>query len=368
MITASRPREEANRLAALRATALLETPHDYALDYVTNMGARLFDVPICMISLVDAKRQWIKSCVGLDVSEMARSTSFCGHVVANGRLLVIEDALRDVRFADNPWVVGSPRIRFYAGYPIRAVTGEVLGTVCLIDTRPRELSPPQLRMLREFTALAQTTMLTRKLSAARAAPASEVEVGRGEPMIDPVLGIWSRGGIEAIAEQQSQRSLQCHRPLSILILALDHFPYIIDSHGHLIGDRALRAVARELWADLRATDDIGRFGDDKLLLVLQNTTGVEAERLARRINEAVVLLRLDVPVGSAGCSVRIDCTVTIGGAERSATSQVPVHDLIRCATLALHTARERGGNCVVLGEAARIPKDASAAEDLSVRC
>ena len=350
MIAPAIPRDETVRLAALCDSGLLGVPDDYPLDCVTNIGARLFDVPMCMLSLVDADRQWFASCVGLDVQHTPRDVSFCGHVVADRRSMVVEDTLLDVRFADNPLVVGYPRIRFYAGYPIRAATGEVIGSLCVLDTRPREFAPRQHKLLRELAVLAQSTIATRQTSAAQSALIAKLAAARRESMIDPLLRVWNRSGITAIIEQTHQSSSHRGEPYCVLMLDLDHFKRINDSHGHLIGDRVLKSLARELRSGLRSSDNLGRFGGDEFLIVLPKTTGAEAERSARRINDVVSQLRVEVAMEANGCTVSIGCSVSVGVAEWSARSGESVEQLIHRADMALLAAKQAGRNAASLSK------------------
>ena len=149
------PDNEAQRLAALRALDILDTPPEERFDRITRIAARLMDVPIALVSLVDANRQWFKSCIGLDASETPRGISFCGHAILESEALVIADALADPRFADNPLVAGEPRIRFYVGQPLAAVDGSRLGTLCLIDRKPRQMSASDFQALRDLAHLVE---------------------------------------------------------------------------------------------------------------------------------------------------------------------------------------------------------------------
>ena len=144
---------EIYRLAVLRSYGVLDSPVDSAFDALTRLVARLFDVPIVLISLMDEERQWFKSSIGFDVCETARDVSFCRHVVEDGAPLVVPDAREDARFADNPLVTGAPHVRFYAGAPLRAPEGVTLGTLCLIDTETREFSDEDRAQLSELAAL-----------------------------------------------------------------------------------------------------------------------------------------------------------------------------------------------------------------------
>ena len=149
------PPNEVERLAALRALQLLDTPSEERFDRITRLAARLFDVPITLVSLVDANRQWFKSCQGLPVSETPRGVSFCAHAILGDDALVVPDARLDPRFADNPLVVGEPGVRFYAGQPLHDLTGHRLGTLCLVDRRPRHLDAPDLAALRDLAVWAE---------------------------------------------------------------------------------------------------------------------------------------------------------------------------------------------------------------------
>lgn len=146
------PANEAERLAALARLEILDTPADAAFDELTGLAAELFDVPIALVSLIDRARQWFKSRHGLCVSETARDAALCSHVVHAGEMLVVEDALADARFADNPLVVGEPRLRFYAGAPVRSDEGYVLGTLCVIDRRPRRFDERSRTRLRQLAS------------------------------------------------------------------------------------------------------------------------------------------------------------------------------------------------------------------------
>ena len=141
------PDNEAERLAALYELLILDTPPEERYDKIARFAADEFDVPIVLVSLLDTNRQWFKASVGTDLCETAREYSFCSHVILRDEILVIPDAQDDPRFADNPMVVGPPHIRFYAGAPLATAPGIRLGTLCLIDRRPRTLDALELGIL-----------------------------------------------------------------------------------------------------------------------------------------------------------------------------------------------------------------------------
>lgn len=147
MTPAPLPSDEPQRLAALRALLILDTPPEQRFDRIVGFAATEFDMPIALISLVDADRQWFKARTGLQACETARDISFCGHAIVGAALFVIEDACADPRFADNPLVTGEPFVRFYAGAPLQLPSGARVGTLCLMDTRPRTLDGDERAIL-----------------------------------------------------------------------------------------------------------------------------------------------------------------------------------------------------------------------------
>ncbi|TCP15193.1 PAS domain S-box-containing protein/diguanylate cyclase (GGDEF)-like protein [Crenobacter luteus] len=149
------PPDETQRLAALHALDILDTAADATLDRVTRTAARLFRVPVALVSLIDAERQWFKSRVGLDVAETPRELSFCGHAILADATLVVEDAAADPRFCGNPLVDGGPRIAFYAGHPLHSRDGHRLGTLCLIDHVPRRFDEDDVAALVDLAKLAE---------------------------------------------------------------------------------------------------------------------------------------------------------------------------------------------------------------------
>jgi signal transduction histidine kinase/CheY-like chemotaxis protein len=158
MINPSFPPDEELRLHALRNLNILDTDAEERFDRLTRLAQRLLNVPIVLVSLVDSNRQWFKSCQGLDARETARSISFCGHAILEDCIFIISDALCDPRFADNPLVTGKPNIRFYAGQPLKALNGSRVGTLCVIDTKPRNLTQTDIDSLKDLGILVETEL------------------------------------------------------------------------------------------------------------------------------------------------------------------------------------------------------------------
>lgn len=150
MLEPPTPWDEAKRIARLRSLQILDTPAEERFDRITRTAMAIFKVPIALLSLIDSDRQWFKSCHGLPVRETSREVSFCGHTILRNDPLIVEDATQDERFATNPLVRSDPSIRFYAGWPIRLDEGSALGTLCVIDRKPRVLSLEEIAILEDL--------------------------------------------------------------------------------------------------------------------------------------------------------------------------------------------------------------------------
>ncbi len=152
------PPDEANRLAALRALEVLDTDPQPELDALVKAASLVCEVPISLVSLVDARRQWFKANVGLNATETPRDISFCGHAILGQDVFEVDDTAADLRFAGNPLVTGQPEIRFYAGAPIRLSDGSAVGTLCVIDRKPHHLNPAQRAVLQQLATVAASLL------------------------------------------------------------------------------------------------------------------------------------------------------------------------------------------------------------------
>ena len=159
------PPNETARQEALTRYAILDTPPEAGFERVTRLAARLFEVPIALVSLVDQERQWFKSCVGLDVNSTERDAAFCAHAILKDEVFIVPDATADPRFHDNPLVTGAPFIRFYAGAPLITPDGLRLGSLCVMDKVPRTFSPAQAEVLQDLAAMVMEALEARHTNA-----------------------------------------------------------------------------------------------------------------------------------------------------------------------------------------------------------
>lgn len=180
---------EVSRILQLHALGLLDSPPEPVFDRVTRLLARSLDVPIALVSLVDAHRQWFKSSVGVSVQETPREIAFCDHAIRGRDTLVVEDARQDTRFAGNPLVTGAPNIRFYAGVPLCTRSGHALGTLCAIDDRPRQLSAEQRLILEDLAQILASEIQMREAALLGRAGAEQADraLGRSEARFQAVF-------------------------------------------------------------------------------------------------------------------------------------------------------------------------------------
>ena len=161
---ACKPINEEQRLKALSEYRILGSRPEEAYDSITRIASLACNVPIALISLVDRERQWFKSKVGLTVNETSRDISFCAHTILNPDPMVVEDALFDQRFKDNPLVTQEPHIRLYAGFPLETPTEDRLGTLCVIDRIPKSLTNTQFKIMQELANQVVVQLELRKRS------------------------------------------------------------------------------------------------------------------------------------------------------------------------------------------------------------
>lgn len=155
MKTPEIPENEAQRLLDLVAHNILDTKAEERFDRITRLAQRTFKVPIALVSIVDKDRQWFKSRCGLDAEQTPRDISFCGHAILGDSVFAVENALEDERFRDNPLVTGPPNIRFYAGCPLSSAQGYKLGTLCIIDDKPRSFDVENKALLASFAEMVE---------------------------------------------------------------------------------------------------------------------------------------------------------------------------------------------------------------------
>lgn len=266
MIPPPFPADEAERLEVLRSLELLDTPAEERFDRMTRIACALFQVPIALVSLIDEDRQWLKSCSGLEgVTQTSRDISFCGHAILGDEVFVIENALEDERFFDNPLVTDAPYIRFYAGCPLLAPNGHKLGTLCIIDREARKFDTEQRQNLRDLASVVEREISLTELLA-----------------IDELTRLPNHLGFTLIARAQLALVQRHRSPAAMAMFDLEGLGERDSPQAKKMNENMLRRFARALEGECSATDSFGRTGDGEFLAFFGDSDrlGVE-QRIAR---------------------------------------------------------------------------------------
>ncbi|WP_416396461.1 sensor domain-containing diguanylate cyclase [Allohahella sp. A8] len=273
MIKPELPANEAERLHALRTLEILDTSHEERFDRVTRMARRMFGVEISLVSLVDEERQWFKSKQGLEVSETPKEISFCGHAINQDGLFIIPNAIEDERFSNNPLVTDAPNIRFYAGYPLKLRQGINLGTLCLIDSKPKHLSEEDKELLRDLGAMIEQEIRSIQMAT-----------------LDELTLISNRRGFLTLAEHSQKVCRRKKTSMSVVLFDLNKFKAINDNYGHHEGDFALRQFAEVMGSVFRESDVIGRLGGDEFVVMLSDCTNDGVTIILDRFKEEMDMM------------------------------------------------------------------------------
>lgn len=259
------PDDEVNRLTCLQSLKLLDSEFEERFDRVTRLAKKLFQVDIALVSLVDEHRQWFKSSQGVDVRETPRDISFCGHAILERKILYIPDATKDQRFFDNPLVTDAPNIRFYAGRPIISPDGEPIGTLCIIDSKPKQLDDDDFDTLNDLANLIEDEVFTTL-----------------DATTDELTNLTNRRGLLQLAEQQVRFCSRHFMPLVLVYFDIDKFKAINDQFGHDLGDQALVAFAKNLFSSFRSSDILSRIGGDEFVVLLSQVSEADVEEILSR--------------------------------------------------------------------------------------
>jgi len=281
------PLDEARRLAALYATRLLGSPPEDAFDRITRMATRLLKMPIALVSLVDKDIQWFKSRQNFAPTESPRATSFCGHAILDHEPLLVPDALRDPRFADNPLVTGEQHVRFYAGVQLYSIDRMAIGTLCVLDRVPRTITPDELEILRDLARMVEGLIQHRQLASAARSLYTYLDLDPGNPELSDAAGqvefLLNHDVLTGLANRQSLvRAVQKHLAATnqamddsgtqvktlVASINIDKFKRLNELLGHHGGDKALVTITRSLQALLRPGDMLARAGNDEFVLLL----------------------------------------------------------------------------------------------------
>ncbi len=338
MIIAPLPSDEAVRLQTLEAYHILDTPPEEAFDTLAGLAADIVQTPVALVTFIAQERLWFKSCSGVEATETPRDIAFCAHTILSDEIMVVPDATQDERFADNPFVTGEMAVRFYAGVPLITPTGQRLGSLCTIDTTPREgVTPEQAKMLTRLAKLVVDELELRK-TLRTATELSDQLAHRA--FHDLLTGLPNRAYLQTLLAAEAKKS-HPEKSVAMLLIDLDNFKTINDSRGHDVGDQVLVAVSQRLRQAVRGTDTVVRWAGDEFVIVstaLDDAAHAEqmAERVLKSLEQPLCLdrgpLTLSASVG-----------VTVGPAAMFAQEG----QVLKQADLALYQAKKVKNTAVV---------------------
>lgn len=307
---------EQERILVLEATKLVDSPASEEFDRITRLAAALFQAPISLVSLVTHDRQWFKSKVGLDASETEHEAAFCSHTIRTTNVLVVQDATMDQRFQLNRLVLGEPGIRFYAGAPLITQSGHALGSLCIIDTKPRQWSDAESAQLRDLAALVML-QIERTVSIGRTHEVTHMP-NRAQLRSD-LRDLASAGdpGVRALALVEIMSAAQVQSALLALGLsALEH---------------SVRVVGQRLSAALGASTTLYHVGETRFAFLLKEEAAIDA------LDAVMEQMREPFRFGGVAFTLEAYC-----GALRFNPNQDRDSDVLRMATSALVQASADG--------------------------
>ena len=269
--------DEQLRLSALHRYRILDTPSELQFDRLVELAARVFDLPIALISFVAQDRQWFKANQGLAISETPRCESFCAVAIQREGVMVIPDTTLDEEFRSYPVVLGEPHIRSYAGAPLVTINGQKLGTFCVLGTEPRTFTSKEQDLLVSFAEMAMTE-LQRRL---------DLQDLNEMAMTDALTGLPNRVQFRQQLIEACRRADLSRQKVMVGLLDLDQFKRINDTFGHAAGDEVLREVGRRLKETTATGDVVARISGDEFVLLLSDVQSVgNVSVVTRRLEDS----------------------------------------------------------------------------------
>ena len=311
---------ETLRLQALNALKILDTPAEERFDRITKLAQRLFDVPIALVSLVDADRIWFKSRQGLECTEMPRAGALCDDALQSETVFVVENATKDEKFRNQPVVTDVPGVRFYAGCPISAADGSRLGTLCVIDTVPRQATPEDIDLLRDLGQMVEHELSTLTMATT-----------------DELTKLANRRGFRMIADPMIALCRRAWRPAAVAMFDLDGLKQINDEFGHETGDLVIKDFARLLLKVFRDSDVVARVGGDEFCVLLTDSREAEPTR-------ALQYLQQRVNSYNSECKQPYTLTFSVGLVPFNSKLHATIDDLLRDADERMYS-QKRSKNC-----------------------
>ena len=288
------PKNEAERLKDLQNCRILDTPTEQEYDDTVLLAAQICGTSIATITFVSEQRAWFKSKTGIEQQEYSREDSFCTHAIMHepSEIMVVQDALEDERFANNPLVTGEPHIRFYIGVPLTVQNNSAIGTLCAIDHQPRQLSEQQIEAFKALARqislkleLRQTSLLLQEVNANL----------QNLSLTDDLTELNNRRGFLFHAEQQLKlfNSRRMDKGLWVMMADVDSLKHINDNFGHYEGSEAIVNAGRVLKKTFRNSDVVARFGGDEFAVLIINALDEVKEKIVEQLENNLAAYNAD---------------------------------------------------------------------------
>lgn len=281
--------DDEQRLEALYRYSILDTDFDPRFDELAELGAYICDMPIAVINFVDKDRQWFKSEIGLGFRETPLDVSVCKHALLQPGLFIIPDMTKDERFSQYAPVIGEPHLRFYAGALLESPDGYPLGTFCVLDYKPRELTEQQQKALKTLARQVINQLELMKINEEQRETLKDLERSHKlleiEASTDELTQLANRRAITHALQHELSLMHSMRRPTSALLLDLDFFKSVNDKHGHLVGDEVLKEFAAFCNHEFRSSDLIGRWGGEEFLIILPGSNLAVSRKVVTRFRE-----------------------------------------------------------------------------------
>jgi diguanylate cyclase (GGDEF)-like protein len=315
-------------LADLQEPELCSMPIEPRFDRITRVAREALRVAAAGITIERNGDYWFKSVAGWDIEELPAKRSLC-HLTREAQgPVVIADTFDDPVLARHPLVTGKPYIRFYAGVPLRGLRNDFLGTLCVFDTRPRQLSPSQAQVLQDLGAMAQREIFADATRDAQRQLVAKLGLARRDAMIDPLTRVWNRRAAFQLLREASADPRKSGG-LAVGMIDVDYFKDINDTHGHQVGDEVLRKVARLIVSAVRDGDIVARYGGDEFILILQDIDEAALASLTQGIRERLH----EFPIRTRAATLPI--SLTIGSALVTPGTRGDPEELVKRADEAL---------------------------------
>lgn len=331
------------KIASLHSLDPFYTPLEERFERITRLARRALDVPIAAITVVEDGRQWFKSVAGLQVSELPLENSLCTEVLKDGKTVIVPDTREDLYLAENPLVCGRPKIRFYAGAPLKNSEKQTVGTFCAMGTRPRKPDANFATILADLADMAQRELFSVELNNAQAALVSKLGRARRQAMFDPLTRLWNRRGGTELLDSALKEALKHNHSLGVCLADIDNFKQINDQFGHQVGDQVLRRMAEGIVASVRPQDIVCRYGGEEFLVIVHDVDEKGCVAIGERICNG--MRKLAIQTGGEP----LPATISVGVALRARGETLTTEHLVARADKALYESKRGGRDRVTMG-------------------